>query len=142
MKELKFKVFDSAIPKDIEEAEEGKPSGDMVNWEYVKKSSYLIDALNGKYPIVEYTTKKDKNNKEIHNADWLKWNNDFYWVNWDEFNGCWYGEPHIDNINRGILTAPSFKDCEIVGNKLVNPEIGNIIVNPEQVWNRKEWVKI
>ena len=122
MKELKFKVFDSAIPKNIQEAEDDNPSGEMVSWEYVKKSSYLIDALNGKYPIVEYTTKKDKNGKDIYNGDWLKCNDDFFWVNWNEVDGCWYGKQHINNINMGILMACSFKDCEIVGNILENPE--------------------
>ena len=79
---------------------------------------------SGQIMLIPYTNLKDKNNKEIYNGDWLRWNNDFYWVNWDDFNGCWYGEPHIDNINIGILTAPSFKDSEIVGNKFEHPEHG------------------
>ena len=29
----------------------------------------------------------------------------------------------IDNINTGILTASSFKDCEKVDNKFENPEL-------------------
>jgi len=65
-----------------------------------------------------YTELKDEGNKEIYKGDWLQWRNDFYWIKWDEFNGCWYGEPHIDNINTGILTAPSFKDCENIGPEL------------------------
>ena len=70
-----------------------------------------------------YTRLKDTNNNKIYNGDWLKWNNIFYWVNWDDFNGCWYGEPHIDNEHIGILTAPSFKDAEIEGNKFENPKL-------------------
>ena len=72
MRELKFRVWDPAIPKNITEAEDGKASGDWVNWEYVKKSSYLIDGLNGKYPMMQYTGVKDKNGVEIYEGDFLE----------------------------------------------------------------------
>ena len=62
-----------------------------------------------------YTELKDTNKKEIYKDDWLQWNNDFYLVKWDNISGCWYGEPHFDNINTGILTAQSFFDCENIG---------------------------
>ena len=59
------------------------------------------------------TGKNDKNGKEIYNGDWLRENNDFFGVKWDDFDGCWYGEPHIDNLNIGVLMARGFQDCEI-----------------------------
>ena len=70
MREIKFRVWDKNIPKTVGELE--NPTGEMVEWDYIKESDYLIDGINGKYPIMQYTGLKDKNGKEVYTGDILK----------------------------------------------------------------------
>lgn len=102
----------------------GDPIVDIGIWINVGGDCFIEEPRDFKnIELMQYIGKKDAKNKEIYEGDWLKWGDDFYWVDWDEFNGCWYGEPHLDNINIGILTAHSFKDTEITGNIFETPAI-------------------
>lgn len=131
MRELKFRVFDLAIPKDMREAEDDKASGDMVNWEYVKKSSYLINGLNGKYPIMQFTGLKDCNDTEIYECDIVaKFDfQDTYFRSVVVFHrgafGYWSLRDFISfasNYSFEWVNGKSNK-IKVIGNSFINPEL-------------------
>lgn len=120
MKEIKFRVWDEVIPRDLQEVEDGVATGEIVDWEYVKKSSYLIDGLNGKYPIMQYTGVRDLQGNEIYEGDIVK--NAFgeeYKIIWDE-KRCQFiavttiedGSEWYQNVSRSL---------EVIGNIYENP---------------------
>ncbi|MGI8216732.1 YopX family protein [Bacillus cereus] len=115
MKEIKFRVWDKVIPRDLQEIEDGVASGEIVEWDYVKKSSYLMDGLNGKYPIMQYTGVRDLQGNEIYEGDIVK--NAFgeeYKIIWDE-KRCQFiavttnedGSEWYQNVSRSL---------EVIGN--------------------------
>lgn len=115
MREIKFRVWDKIIPRDLQEVEDDIASGEIVEWDYVKKSSYLMDGLNGKYPIMQYTGTSDLNGNEIYEGDIVK--NAFgeeYKIIWDE-KRCQFiavttiedGSEWYQNVSRSL---------EVIGN--------------------------
>ncbi|MED3088899.1 YopX family protein [Bacillus toyonensis] len=115
MREIKFRVWDKMIPRDLQEAEDDVASGEIVEWDYVKKSSYLMDGLNGKYPIMQYTGTSDLHGNEIYEGDIVK--NAFgeeYKIIWDE-KRCQFiavitiedGSEWYQNVSRSL---------EVIGN--------------------------
>lgn len=88
----KFRVWDKNIPKFNEAIDGSEPSGEMLNWEYISDSSYLIDAINGKYPLMQFINRFDINGKEVFEGDIFKQevlmvpdggnrhNNGTYWI--------------------------------------------------------------
>ena len=142
MRELKFRVWDPAIPKGIKEAEDDKASGDMVNWEYVKKSSYLIDGLNGKYPMIQYTGLKDKNGKERYEGDIIKFQYDTGYSKETTKGIVKFGEYQAGHNDWGGIMALGFyvqqidvcigQEWNICCGEIQKGEtIGNIYNNPE-----------
>lgn len=117
---IKFRVFDKNIPRN--EGELNNPTGDMIEWEYVKQSSYLIDGINGKYPLMQFTGLHDKNGKEIYEGDIIKkangvcgvivWNAPFF-------------EVTVSENQSSLYTKEWICDSIIIGNIHENPELLN-----------------
>lgn len=123
MIEIKFRVWDKSIPANTSKKELKKPTGMMIPWSYLKESSYLLSALNGKYPIMQYINKQDVNGTDVYDGDIIL----IHWslgsevpelISYDEKYGYWkYGNNPICE-----LEDPHTK-FEIVGNKYQNTEI-------------------
>nr|WP_289038236.1 YopX family protein [uncultured Allobacillus sp.] len=132
MREIKFRVWDKIIPKSIDEAELNKPSGDIVDWDIVRNSSYFIDALNGKYPLMQYTGLKDKNGTEIYEGDVITYpdatnvGEGDWWefvnkgiVKYDEHSISYYFTKR-DSVDMEDI---DFDEIEVIGNIYENPEL-------------------
>lgn len=115
MREIKFRIWDDTPIKDGHK-------GIMINHEYAIQSDYLIDALNGKYPVMQFTGLKDKNGTEIYDGDILQFGNRaIQEVKFE--NGCFnvFEEPlgwDFDNFEDGIRVPIKcdLRFCEIIGN--------------------------
>ena len=134
MREIKFRIFDKIIPANGTEKELENPSGAIVsNWDYILNSSYLIEGLQGKYPIMQYTGLKDKNGKEIYEGDIVKTEQAIYQdisvIVWEyvEFKLKSVRELPQSSLKRfeyGYI-GPILKyfKFEIIGNIFENPEL-------------------
>jgi uncharacterized phage protein (TIGR01671 family) len=123
MREIKFRVFDKNIPANGSDNELENPSGAMVdNWDYIINSAYLVDGLKGKYPIMQYTGRKDKNGKEIYEGDVLRHpHTGEHWI--CEFKtGCFWVTLPNERYSINIGLADGFS---VVGNIYENPELLN-----------------
>ena len=125
MRELKFKGWDKTQKKWLSMDDKITIAGETDDWyEWIisiSPSGILELHQDMGVDIVQYTGSKDEQGKEIYEEDWLKWDKNFFRVMYDTFNGCWYGEPHLDNPMIGILGARAFTEAEVIGNSFENP---------------------
>jgi uncharacterized phage protein (TIGR01671 family) len=61
-REIKFRIWDDAPIND-------GVAGVMIDMDYAMKSDYLKSALDGKYPIMQFTGLKDKTGADIWEDD-------------------------------------------------------------------------
>lgn len=123
-REIKFRVWDEFVPKDLSEAVYNKPTGMMINWDYVKESSYLLDGIKGIFPIMQYTGLKDKKGKEIYEGDILRQEETFPESSDAEvvfFEGAFRVKDLGGDIQE--LLCDVYKDSVIIGNIYENPNL-------------------
>lgn len=118
-REIKFRVFDKNIPK--HEGELKKPTGKMVEWDYVKWSSYFNDGLSGRLPIMQYTGLKDKNGKDIYEGDICSGHSDgngkIVWTNYDGGYDYEFDDGNIVGINEVL------EEIQVIGNIYENKNL-------------------
>lgn len=143
-REIKFRVWDQSIPNN--EAELGSPSGEMIDWEYVRQSHYFQHGVNGIYPLMQYTGLTDKNGVEIYEGDIIehevrdkpyskknkKWvcrkvvvfdiNTDVT-CNDDPVNCIEVGAEAANGFEDGCYDWSPFYRCEVIGNIYEKPEL-------------------
>jgi len=114
MREIKFRIFDKSIPSLSEAIEEKEPSGMMLyDFDYLINSDYFKCALNGEYPLMQYTGLTDKNGKEIYENDIIKCDDIVTLITWQDG-----GFQMITSENQGKSPAiqDRLKRFEVIGN--------------------------
>jgi len=129
-REIKFRIFDKNIPTLTEAMKDIQPSGQMLyDMDYLLNSDYFKHALEGNYPIMQYTGLKDKKGKEIFEGD-IDINFDV--VGWCEktasFQFFIYDFPNREKISCHCFSCEgnfNFNDgeIEIIGNIYENQEL-------------------
>lgn len=71
--------------------------------------------------IIQYTGLKDKNGKEIYEVDFLKCEDLYVEVKWNQFDSAFCFES--DDGKHILITSPNSHFYEIIGNKFENPEL-------------------
>ena len=119
MREIKFRIWEEGPVK------EGF-KGIMVPYDYIIESSYLIDGLKGKYPLMQFTGLKDKNNKEIYEGDIIiKGKGKYYFIQYSD------GGFHAEYVNNQGIQGHGFhislcvNEFEVIGNIYENKNLLN-----------------
>ena len=151
-REIKFRIWDDTP---IEDGFKGL----MINHEYAIESSYLNDALKGKYPIMQYIGRKDKHNKEIYEGDIVRWDDMSKGEKWRvavvelfpslQFRIVKIKCDFIQSAQEGkvfkfgnFIYTDTHNHLEIIGNIYENPElltIQAVIPNVPLVQDAREW---
>ena len=125
MREIKFRAWDG---KKFTDAKKLICFGDGCTYETIEANGAVIFLPKAYYKIMQYTGLKDKNGKEIYEADILSYyqpyakRTDIHTVKWDEGLACF---ALFEGEDRWLKECDwlKIKDIEIVGNIYENPEL-------------------
>ena len=122
MERLKFRVWDKNVPANTSEKELSNPTGMMIPWHYIKESTYLISAINGNYPIMQFIDREDSEGVDMYEGDIIRNNGFEYLIVWDDRTSA-YRAKSISNGSLWTMNSANIGLALIVGNMYQNPNL-------------------